>query len=293
MFNVLGFLRLSRPAGPKASPRRSGPAVRAFRPTLESLEGRLVPAATLVAPTLGPALVAPMAPTQQAASILPITINSVVNTAGSLVANASLGGTTFQIPLTLSVPQGQSATSATQILSLHLEPIHLDLLGLKVDTSEICLNISAQPGPGNLLGNLLAGVAGALDNGLPLNQVLSNLGADLGALTSGLTNLLNGALGQLTAPAGAAQGATVTPSRTTPVLHLAVGPLNLNLLGLQVNLDNCHNGPVTVDITAEQGPGQLLGNLIGSLAHLLDHNAPAGALAHRIDQIANEIAALV
>ena len=43
------------------------------------------------------------------------------------------------------------------------------------------------------------------------------------------------------APAAAVAAAPVN------ILHLALGPVDLNLLGLQVGLDNCHNGPVTVD----------------------------------------------
>jgi hypothetical protein len=56
---------------------------------------------------------------------------------------------------------------------------------------------------------------------------------------------------------------------TCAILHLELGPLDLTLLGLNVHLDNCHNGPVTVDITAVTGQGNLLGNL---LCGLLGHN---------------------
>jgi len=263
-----------------------------FRPLVEGMEDRVVLSATSAAP----ALVGSFAPAvqQQAASLLPIVINSVTNTAQGLVANASLGGTNFTIPLRLAVPSGQSPTATTQILNLHLGPIDLNLLGLRVQTSEICLNISAQSGPGNLLGNLLAGVAGLLDQGLPLNQILGGLSTtDLTTLTDGLAGLLNGALGQLTAPTNALSGASVSSAGSTRILHLSVGPLNLNLLGLEVNLDNCHNGPITVDITAQSGPGNLLGNLLGGLAHLLDSNANTTALLNKIDKIAGEILALL
>jgi len=289
MLSLLGLLRLPRISGRKVIPHRPS-SFRQFRPTLESLEGREVPSATPVAPSLGPAQVAAAPMVQQAASILPITVNNVVNNAGSLVANASLGSTNFQIPLTLGVPSGQSAT--TQILNLHLAPIHLNLLGLKVDTSEICLNITAQSGSGNLLGNLLSGIAGSLDRGLSLNQALGSLSAlDLGTVTSGLTSLLNGALSQLTSLSNAAAGASVASG--TNILHLSVGPLNLNLLGLQVNLDNCHNGPITVDISAQPGPGKLLGNLLNSLSHALDAGVGGNALLAKLNRITNEIASLI
>jgi hypothetical protein len=73
-----------------------------------------------------------------------------------------------------------------------------------------------------------------------------------------------------------------------PILHLSLGPVNLNLLGLQVDLDNCANGPVTVDITAVQGPGNLLGNLLCSLTHALDHPTP-----NAIDQVIGAITRLI
>jgi hypothetical protein len=51
------------------------------------------------------------------------------------------------------------------------------------------------------------------------------------------------------------------------ILHLTLGPLDLNLLGLQVHLDR-----VVLDITAQSGPGNLLGNLLCAIAGLLDGN---------------------
>ncbi len=42
-----------------------------------------------------------------------------------------------------------------EVLELDLNPITLDLLGAFVHTGNICLNITATKGPGNLLGNLL------------------------------------------------------------------------------------------------------------------------------------------
>ena len=56
---------------------------------------------------------------------------------------------------------------------------HLDLLGLNVDLNQVVLNITAVPGAGNLLGNLLCSVAGLLD----------------GSGINGLANLLNRLLG--------------------------------------------------------------------------------------------------
>jgi hypothetical protein len=53
---------------------------------------------------------------------------------------------------------------ACQILLLELGPIFLDVLGLIVEVPDpIVVEIRAEPGPGNLLGNLLCGLVGILD----------------------------------------------------------------------------------------------------------------------------------
>jgi len=159
-------------------------------------------------------------------------------------------------------------------LDLHINPIHLNLLGLNVQTSSICLDITAQSGPGNLLGNLLNGLGGLLgSNSGGLTSFLSNpVNNLLTSLTT--TALLDGALNNLTAISslGALSAATndnVLPPGANDILHLSLGPVNLNLLGLDVNLDNCHNGPAVVDVYTQPGGG-LLGNLLGSVSNLLN-----------------------
>jgi hypothetical protein len=75
-----------------------------------------------------------------------------------------------------------------------------------------------------------------------------------------------------------AQTAVITPQAVScPILHLDLGPLSLNLLGLQVNLSR-----IVLDITAVPGAGNLLGNLLCSVANLL--NNPSG-LAQLLNQI--------
>jgi hypothetical protein len=58
------------------------------------------------------------------------------------------------------------ATGTCDILNLVLGPLSLNILGLQVDLAQVVLNITAQSGAGNLLGNLLCAVAGLLDGGL-------------------------------------------------------------------------------------------------------------------------------
>ena len=68
---------------------------------------------------------------------------------------------------------------------------------------------------------------------------------------------------------------------TCEILHLELGPLDLNLLGLVVHLDK-----VVLDITAESGPGNLLGNLLCGIAGLLDQgNTPLNQLANLLNQL--------
>jgi hypothetical protein len=71
------------------------------------------------------------------------------------------------------------------------------------------------------------------------------------------------------------------------VLDLVLGPLNLNLLGLVVTLNQAH-----LNITAVPGAGNLLGNLLRAVAGLLNGGGPSGALG-RIASLLNQILALL
>jgi len=83
---------------------------------------------------------------------------------------------------------GLNARATCDILHLVLAPLDLDLLGLQVHLDRVVLDIVAQTGAGNLLGNLLCAVTGLLDGGLNgalgrlvrlLNQILGQLGLGL------------------------------------------------------------------------------------------------------------------
>jgi hypothetical protein len=67
------------------------------------------------------------------------------------------------------------------------------------------------------------------------------------------------------AVASSTGGARDAAATGCPILHLVLGPLNLNLLGLHVTLNR-----VVLDITAVPGAGALLGNLLCSVANLLN-----------------------
>ena len=64
--------------------------------------------------------------------------------------------------------------AACDILNLVLGPLDLNILGLRIQLNQVVLDITAVPGAGNLLGNLLCAVAGLLDGG-PLAGLLGQL----------------------------------------------------------------------------------------------------------------------
>jgi hypothetical protein len=84
------------------------------------------------------------------------------NSSASMLSTASKSAKAKAVTHAMAVHHASAlpmaAGGATELVDLHLSPITLDLLGAFVHTSDIYLNITATRGPGNLLGNLLAGV---------------------------------------------------------------------------------------------------------------------------------------
>ena len=95
----------------------------------------------------------------------------------------SLGNVLGSIVRTISLILDSAATQAScEILHLELGPLDLNLLGLVVHLNRVVLDISAQPGPGNLLGNLLCAIANLLNNGGALTQIVNLLNQILALL---------------------------------------------------------------------------------------------------------------
>lgn len=152
----------------------------------------LIPAAEMA--SAAPAASRPSAAALPAASSIPVTgtlngapfsgtlsnlstsvVNGALQLTGTLTSSALPGGAlNFTVPIT--------PTAACNVLSLNLGPLHLDLLGLVIDLNQVVLNITAQPGPGQLLGNLLCAVAHLLDNNGPLTGISALLNRLLGGL---------------------------------------------------------------------------------------------------------------
>ena len=174
-----------------------------------------------------------------------------------------------------------------QILALTVPPIDLNLLGLILKTNQIQVNAGAQPGNGELLGNLLEQVLTTLKatpanlmtlnntlNGI-LSKVISVLNATTLTLPTGVVGTLSNTLQELALPN--LVNTTSTPA-TAPVLNLDIDqpaneskpPVDVNLLGLVVTTSNVH-----AQLLATTGPNNLLGNLVYNVSHLLD---PGGSV---------------
>jgi hypothetical protein len=176
--------------------------------------------------------------------------NSITDLAGNALGGPAVGDGAFNT--------GDSfmalAADVDSVATVALPAIHLNLLGLHVDTSEVIVSVSAEAADGKLLGNLLTTASHLIDlqqAADALNQVLSTT-----------VGLLNSADLGITLGSGAFDTRTVA---TTDVLTLHVAPVDLDLLGAVVNTN-----PIDVRISAESGPGQILGNIVSDLVHLFD-----------------------
>ena len=98
----------------------------------------------------------------------------------------------------------------------------------------------------------------------------------IGSLTGTLTDLVN----NTTTAVNQAITLPISASGTCAILHLTLGPLDLNLLGLMVHLDQ-----VVLNIDAQQGPGNLLGNLLCAVAGLLNGGGPLQGIAGLLNNI--------
>jgi len=286
----------------KVQARRTSPQSY-FRPVLEGLEQREVMSApaTLAAPALAPALVGQAqtgSVAQQLFQALNIKITKITNVGFQngqlqLVANGTwLNGQSFPLPLNLNLTADPPVNGACPILHLDLGPLNLNVLGLNVNLDNckggnVTVDITAQHGA--LLGDLLCDVGNLLNSGTPLGALTT---PQLGALTTVLNDVLGGSgLGRPSALAGATLGGMGNGQagpqgngHSCPILNVDLEQgLHLNLLGLAVD-----TSPICLDVTAQRGPGNLLGNLLCSVSHLLDNQNLLGN-ANLIGQILNRL----
>lgn len=170
-------------------------------------------------------------------------------------------------------------TGNCKILTLHIEDLRLVLLGLTVDTSAVNLNITGNRGAA--LGKLFCTLA----QGLKLRST-----AKARAATRGLNRYLNHRklhtlrfravitpqkYSTSTSTSSSSTPRQAAPAPSCPVLDLTLGPINLDLLGLMVDLYGPNpKSPVTVIITADPNGGAL-GKLFCQLSSQAQANSTA------------------
>ena len=135
-------------------------------------------------------------------------------------------------------------------------------------------------------GGLTVPVTGTFDGGrfvgtLDIQRFAQNNGqiAAVGTLTGTLTNTAGTVLGSIVQTVSLIVNSAATQA-SCEILHLELGPLDLNLLGLVVHLDR-----VVLDITAVPGAGNLLGNLLCAIANLLNSGGPLQQIINLLNQI--------
>lgn len=173
--------------------------------------------------------------------------------------------TTLRSPVTLAVRGGGSC----DILDLQLDELTLNLLGLNVHLDKVVLSVT---------GKAHGGVLGSLFCKLAHSQVKGRRAA----VRTLNENLRHHPLTPLSfsVPLSKRVVAAQSPSPTCQVLNLILGPLNLNLLGLVVTLNQVH-----LTITAVPGAGNLLGNLLCSLVGLLNGGGSLSAISALLNSI--------
>jgi hypothetical protein len=181
-----------------------------------------------------------------------ITSFSVTN--GRLVANGTVsarlvgGGEVARDTARVRFRVAQPNRARCDVLTLNLAPLTLELLGVRVQTSEINLEIYGRRGA--LLGNLVC--------------ALSEARVRLPRVASALNRRLDGRPLRVLGASGEIRAAD--HQGVCQVLRLVLGPLHLDLLGLNVDLfGENRRSPVTVTITALPGHG-VLGDLLCGLA---------------------------
>jgi hypothetical protein len=154
------------------------------------------------------------------------------------------------------------STNNCRVLELHLAELYLDLLGLQVRTSTINLKVTGDRK--QALGRLFCKLSDALKlsksaeakrAARSLNRRLGDRGLPVLEFTATVHQQQQGSA----AARGNRQGqAPPPPADACRVLDLLLGPLDLDLLGLVVELYGATEGdPIRVNIVADRNGGQL------------------------------------
>ncbi len=202
-------------------------------------------------------------------------INSALQTANS--------ASSVTPPPPPSAPSPTPTTPGSELVTLTLNPLNINLLGLNVQTSQIQVTISAQAGQGDLLGNVLGDTANLLNLPAVNNAVNNVLASTVTLLNSGSLSVagVTTDTGPLSSPPSNTGTSTST---TTPVLTLHVAPVHLNVLGADVT-----TSPIDLTLTAQSGQGQVLGNTVTDLANLFNPPLPSSLTIDDINTQLNNL----
>ncbi|MDQ0118257.1 hypothetical protein J2T22_001434 [Pseudarthrobacter defluvii] len=136
-----------------------------------------------------------------------------------------------------------------------------------------------------------------------INQTIDGVGTLVGSFTPtgfsaqngqlNVTGLVQGTLTDLTGKATPVNQTVTTTAAAAPstaaalasggscdVLNLVLGPLHLDLLGLNVDLNQ-----VVLNITSQTGAGNLVGNLLCAVTGLLDGGNGLSGLANLLNRL--------
>jgi len=232
-----------------------------------------------------------------------LAVGNVTTKSGGVLA-------TFTTPASIS----PALPATCDIVTLTIDPIHIDILGLVIDIPDpIIVNITGETGRGKLLGNLLCYLVGILNPG-PVAEQAVTLNKILGVLnTVGINPLTNipvrglrvsgGAL-TITKFSVASDGKTIiangvvknsagkvvttfstpvalAPGDTCEILTLTLNPIHIDILGLVIDIP----GPVVIHITGQTGPGLLLGNLLCAIVGLLNPGGSPTAIVKDLNAV--------
>ena len=261
-------------------------------------------AGALMLATIGVGFAAkPAAAQQPLLNVSNINVTGVrITGSNTLVASLDVVGELSDQPFSLNgirVPMTLDQTGTTEdgcpILSLSLEIERLNILGLVVELNDcdegpITVDITAVPGDGNLLGNLLCALVGP--NGL-LGDLNLLSRSDRRILSGAIQSLLDEIFADALADAGDGDGASAAqepPNDASPnaceILTLELGPIDLDLLGLVVETSE-----ICLFVYAEPDGG-LLGRLLCNLTNLLDRGAnqnALNALARQVNRVLSRL----
>jgi hypothetical protein len=225
-------------------------------------------------------------------------------TASAVVKGKAVNAAFSGVPIDMALAPDQSGTGSCVSLQVRLSPITVTLGGLTVETGPIGLTATTFYPQHSLLGELLCSMGNLLKGGLSLRQIMQGEsvldpvtraviipginGTQYNLLLADLTVIYNASLAQF--PGADLAGISVLPpilinltDLESPVLlDFECAPETLSAFGVEMFLDDCSGGPVSLAITAIPETG-LLGSQLASL--VTSGKLRDGTLTDVLDQL--------